>query len=139
MKLVILYNLGGFEVFLKVPVIIIVRFGENNVLGPICIYRSISINFGCTWLTLQFSFTLHIKGKITRTWLILKSNSTLFWPRNFFPTVNNKKLQLTGGPSTIFLASIVVLIDIKAMLLTPGICSSVLNDICPPEKSQLLN
>ena len=32
---VISYNLRGFEVFLKVPVIIIIRFGENNVLGTI--------------------------------------------------------------------------------------------------------
>ena len=30
---VISYSLTGFEVFLKVPVIIIIRFGENNVLG----------------------------------------------------------------------------------------------------------
>ena len=29
------YILRGFEVFLKVPVMIIIRLGENNVLGPI--------------------------------------------------------------------------------------------------------
>ena len=34
---VISYSLRGFEVFLKVPVIIIIRFGENNVLGTIYI------------------------------------------------------------------------------------------------------
>ena len=30
---VISYSLRGFEVFLKVPMIIIMRFGENNVLA----------------------------------------------------------------------------------------------------------
>ena len=34
---VISYSLGGFEVFLKVPVIIIIRFGEKYVLGTIYI------------------------------------------------------------------------------------------------------
>ena len=37
---VISYSLRGFEVFLKVPVIMIIRFGENNVLG------TIYMNFG---------------------------------------------------------------------------------------------
>ena len=41
---VISYWLKGFEVFLKIPVIIILRFGENNVLGTIYII-SIYINF----------------------------------------------------------------------------------------------
>ena len=41
---VISNSLRGFEMFLKVPVIIIIRFGENNVLGTI--YISIYINFG---------------------------------------------------------------------------------------------
>ena len=36
--MVISYSLRGFEVFLKEPVIIIMRFGENNVLGTIYIY-----------------------------------------------------------------------------------------------------
>ena len=34
-KIVISYSFRGFEVFLKVPVIIINRFGENNVFWPI--------------------------------------------------------------------------------------------------------
>ena len=38
--MVISYSLGGFEVLLKVPVIIIMRFGENNVI------ETIYINFG---------------------------------------------------------------------------------------------
>ena len=29
------YSLRGIEMFLKVPVIIIIRFGENNLLGTI--------------------------------------------------------------------------------------------------------
>ena len=40
------YSLRGIEVFLKVPVIIIIRFGENNVLGTVYII-SIYINFRC--------------------------------------------------------------------------------------------
>ena len=43
--------------FLKVPMIIVIRFGENNVLGPIY------INFGegwrHTWFILYFLFTIH--------------------------------------------------------------------------------
>ena len=35
--MVISYNLGEFEVFLKITVIIIIRFGENNVLVTIYI------------------------------------------------------------------------------------------------------
>ena len=35
---VISNSLRGFQVFLKVPVIIIIRFGENNVLGTIYIH-----------------------------------------------------------------------------------------------------
>ena len=31
------YSLRGFEVFLKIAVIIIIRFGENNLLGTIYI------------------------------------------------------------------------------------------------------
>ena len=34
---VISYSLRGIEMFLKVPVIIIIKFGENNVLGTIYI------------------------------------------------------------------------------------------------------
>ena len=30
------YSLRGFEIFLKVPTIIIMRFGENNVRDNIC-------------------------------------------------------------------------------------------------------
>ena len=36
--MLISYRFRGFVVFLKVPVIIINRFGENNVLGQIWIY-----------------------------------------------------------------------------------------------------
>ena len=40
--MVISYSLMGFEAFLKVPVIIIIRFGEN-VFGPIFVYQHVSI------------------------------------------------------------------------------------------------
>ena len=44
---VISYSLRGFEVFLKVPVIIIIRFAEINVLGTI--YIDIYLHFGTGW------------------------------------------------------------------------------------------
>ena len=58
-NMVILRSFGEFEVFIKVPVVVIIRFGKNNVLGTI--YILIYINFGCgggwggTWFTLHFS------------------------------------------------------------------------------------
>ena len=46
---VISNSFKGIEVFLKVPVIIIIKIGENNVLG------SIYINFGVGYM-LHFKF-----------------------------------------------------------------------------------
>ena len=62
-----LYSFRGFEVFLKVPVIIIIRLGENNVSGQIYINKSQYILIeqwvdGDKWFTLHFSFTI-IKTK----------------------------------------------------------------------------
>ena len=52
-----LWEIGLFHIVLgdsKVPMIMIMRFGENNVLGPIY------INFrGGTWFTLPFWFIIH--------------------------------------------------------------------------------
>ena len=75
----------GFEVFLKVPVIIIIKFGENNVIWPIYIYfiyRYITI-FGVRVVGDGspdiLLLIIHKNGKITRASLpILKPNSTLF-------------------------------------------------------------
>ena len=57
------HSLWGFEVFLKVPVIIIVRFGQNNVLETI--YISIFVDFGGGWggymVRLAFLCLLFIK------------------------------------------------------------------------------
>ena len=50
---VISNSFKGIEVFLKVPVIIIIRLGENNVLG------SIYINFGVGYM-LHFNFSFII-------------------------------------------------------------------------------
>ena len=68
--MVILYSFQGFEVFLRVPVIAIILFGENNVLGRI--YTEY-INLG--W---HLSFIIYKGEKITRTYPILKSNSASF-------------------------------------------------------------
>ena len=45
--------------FLKVPVIIIVRFGENNVFGGVA-----GRGMGGTLFTLHLSFTINKNGKI---------------------------------------------------------------------------
>ena len=65
---VISYSLRGFDVVLKVPVIIIIRFGEKNVLGTI--YIDI-YQFG-GWVGEVHSpphiilFIIHKNGKIIR-------------------------------------------------------------------------
>ena len=80
-------RVGGFEAFLKVPVIIIILFGDNSVLGQI--YIDIYINFGgkqggCTRFILHLSFIIH-------------KNSTSFSSNNFCPRVNNKQVTKTGA------------------------------------------
>ena len=68
---VISYSLRGFEVFLKVPVIIIIEFCENNVLGTI--YIDIYQFGGWEWgggEMVHFTFLkiiIHKNGKIKRT------------------------------------------------------------------------
>ena len=59
----------GFEVFLKLPVIIIFRFYENNVLWPIYIniYRIWRFVDMITAVSFYFSLTIHKKGNITGT------------------------------------------------------------------------
>ena len=69
-------NFIKFEMCLKLPVIIIMEFGVNNVLWQ----KSIDINIS----TLHFFVYYKKKLKSTRAWPILKSNSTLFW-FNLFP------------------------------------------------------
>ena len=65
---VISYSLREIEVFLKVPVIIIIRFGENNVLGTIYI----DIYQFLEWAEEEhgpphiFLFIIHKNGKIIR-------------------------------------------------------------------------
>ena len=96
--------------FLQVPVIIIIRFGENNVLGQICINKYIKFVGGRGWpvrdkhgLSYISCFTLLKNGNISRTRPILNSNSTLVLSNIFF-TVNNKKVTKmgNGGPSQFF-------------------------------------
>ena len=60
---VISYSLKGFDVFLKVPVIIIIRFGEK-------VFGTIYINFGGGWVVHRSPyiswFIIHKNGKITK-------------------------------------------------------------------------
>ena len=57
-----------FEVFLKYPEIIIMRFGENNVLCPkyIDIYKFRGVRGGSTYSTVHFLFIIQKNGKSTR-------------------------------------------------------------------------
>ena len=58
-----------FEVFLKVPMIIIMRFSKKNVLCPIYIdiyeFRG-GVRGGHTWSTVHFLFIIPINRKSTR-------------------------------------------------------------------------
>ena len=73
----------------------------------------------------HFLFIIQKNGKSTRAWHILKSNSTLFSFRTIFARMNNKNFTKRGpkGAPIPFLyeASMVVLIDFIAILLTPVI------------------
>ena len=73
----------------------------------------------------HFLFIIQKNRKGTRAWPILKSNSTLFSFRTIFPRMNNKnftKRGPKGAPLPFhYEASMVVLIDFIAILLTPGI------------------
>ena len=98
--MVISYSLRGFEVFLNVPAIIIMIFGENNVLGTIYIdihiYISISEASWRGWLhgSPYILFLLFMKSEKVQE---LKSNSTLFLLKIFFP-MTKKKIGTQGAP-----------------------------------------
>ena len=115
--------------FLKYPKIIIMRFGENNVLCPkyIDIYEFWGVQGGGGANKFHRTFLFVIKKNIQsiRAWPIFKSNSTSFWFNKKFCRMNNKNFRKRGlqGAPLLFLyeVSIVVLIDFIAILLTPGI------------------
>ena len=74
---------------------------------------------------IHFLFIIQKNGKSIRAWPILKSNSTLFSFRTIFPRMNNKNFTKRGPKGAplpfLYQASMVVLIDFIAILLTPGI------------------
>ena len=120
--------------------IIIISFGENIVFGLICIDRCVSISdlHGLPCISLYSSW----KRKLTRTWPIVKSNSTSYWSKNIFTRINNKNSYEMRGVGAIHffrkcvLYRIVVLTDIIAIFITPGIFSPVLNNIGPIASKQ---
>ena len=73
----------------------------------------------------HFLFIVQKNGKSIRAWPTLKSNSTLFSFRTIFPRMNNKKFTKRGPKGAplpfLYKASMVVLFDFIAILLTPGI------------------
>ena len=89
------------------------------------IYRYICISGERRGSPIHFLFIIQKIGKSTRAWPTLKSNSTLFSFTTIFPRMNNKNFTKRGpkGAPLPFLygASMVVLIDFIAILLTPGI------------------
>ena len=100
------------------------RFGENNVICTKYIHIY-AFRGGWRGSPVHFLFIIQKNGKSTRAWPILKSNSTLFSFRTIFPRLNNKNFTKRGpkGAPLPFLyeASMVVLIDFIAILLTAGI------------------
>ena len=128
---VISYGFREFEVFLKVPVIII-RFGENNVFWPIYInmYQFPGLEGGGINGSPCIYRLLFIKvEKLQEHDLSYNQILHIFLSNMFFSSVNNTKLtkrKAWGAPLNFFHeVSIVVLTDIIVMLLTPGLCSAV--------------
>ena len=85
----------------KVPVIIIMRFGENNVLGPkyIHIYKFRGWRVageGSHGPPYIFCLLFIKTEKSARAWPILKSNSTSFWLTKFLIRWIIKKLRNEG-------------------------------------------
>ena len=114
--------------FLKYLEIIIMRFGENNVLclKYIDIYEFWGVRGGGrTYSTVHFLFIIQKNGKCTRAWPILKSNSTSFWFNFFFFLgwiIKFLEKEAPGDPLLfLYELSIDILIDFIAILLTPGI------------------
>ena len=94
---IILDSLRVFEVVLKVPVIIIIRFCEKIMYKKeyIHVHRYMLIagvggGVYMVYLTLFCLLFIKIK-KITRAWPILQSNSTSFRSYFFFSRMNNNK------------------------------------------------
>ena len=79
--------------------IIIMRFGENNLLGPKCIdiYEFCGVCWDIHIPPFFFLFIILKNRKSTRACPILKSNSTSFCFTFFFLRMNNKK-NLKRGP-----------------------------------------
>ena len=108
---------------LKVHVIIIMRFGENNVLCPKYIF-TYEFGWGVLGGNVHIHRTLFVyyskKRKEYRSMTYTKIKFYMILISSFFPRMNNKKFRKTGpqGPHEV---SIVVLIDFIAIVLPPGI------------------
>ena len=121
------YSFRGFEVFLMAPLIFLIRFGENILLGPIWIHMYQFLG----WSRRGKHFFSLILIFYSQTWknkiVIQKSNSPSVSYDNFFPRVNNKKsceqLGILWGPTLLFFE--VSLVVLTAILGAPGFCSAV--------------
>ena len=94
---VISYSLRGIEVFLKVPVIIIIRFGENNTLGIIYIYILLNVPFRVhnveNWY--QFGYTYYYGYKIVCNSCCVVISGQFVPPKKF------KKIEITQKVRTL--------------------------------------
>ena len=122
---VISYSLRKFEMFLKVLVIIIMRFGENNVFGTIYInfrgwLEGYMVHLPC-FVFVYYSYKWQKYKSMTNTkikcYIILILKKFLGW------IIKILWIGDHGSPAKIFFGSeyIVVLTDIIEILLTPGI------------------
>ena len=103
--------------------IIIMRFGENNVLGPKYIDIYDFGRFGGTYIFHRtfLGYYSKISEKVQEHDLYYNQILHHFDLTIFFPKMNNKKFTKSGPLLFLYELSIVVLIDFIAILLTPGI------------------
>ena len=122
--------------FLKVPLIIIIRFGANNVLCQKYIDIYEFGGYGRGMYTFQCTFFVYYskKWKKYKSTTYTKIKFYIILISIFFPSMNNKIFRKRGpqGDQLIFLyeVSIVVIIDFIAILLPPGIFLIQIIQIC---------
>ena len=90
--------------FLKVPVIIIMRFGDNNVLCVkyINIYEFRGVRGGRTYTTVHFLFIIKKKTKKVQEHDIYLKEILHYFDLIFFSIMSNKKFTKREGPSSYF-------------------------------------
>ena len=99
--MIISYSFIGFEVLTE-PVIIVIRFHVNNVLGNVHICKFTEQADRGTWFSLHFTFYIRKKVQIKWRRPIVKLNSISISSNKFFHRVNEKKLGTKGQNNNFF-------------------------------------